>query len=346
MRAGAATEPAQWRNGLILSHSHIGDVLYRTCSLNALACGLPRCTWSYLVTPQGAELLLGNDSLHATLPFLHERSGHLQQEAIRELSRLHFDAVLCTNTFEIGSDLLLALRLRIPNRSAFTFKGWRGLVSHPAAISFPSPYPSYFQQMVTGLVGRDADWPLRPVVRWTDADRTLASRALRHLGIEGRFLICAPATRQPGAAPPELFMRVLRAIRAASDIPVLLIGAPPDWTLLQTISAAVDGHAAVLTVDLNLRALTFIFSQAAVAFTQDSGPRHLANAAGTPVLFLRNLLVPRVETGVYCAGETDLSPDDELLAPAAAVAVHRRTDARAAANTLLRLVHSRASVQS
>lgn len=346
MRAGGAADPSEWRNGLILSHTHIGDVLYRTCSLDALARGLPRCRWSYLVTPQGADLLLGNDSLHATLPLLDERSGRLSQPGIRELSRLGFDTVLCTNTFEIGSDLFLALRLRIPNRSAFTFKGWRGLVTHPAAASFPSPYPSYFQQMVAALVGRAPDWQLRPVVRWSEADRSLASRALRELGIEGRFLICAPATRQRGAAPPEVFVRILRALQEASTIPVLLIGAPGERALLQSIAGGMKGRAHVLTADLNLRALTFVFSQAAVAFTQDSGPRHLANAAGTPVVFLRNLVVPRVETGVYCVGETDLSPDDELVAPAAAVALHRRTDAGAAAHTLLRLVHSRTSVQS
>jgi ADP-heptose:LPS heptosyltransferase len=51
-------------------------------------------------------------------------------------------------------------------------------------------------------------------------------------------------------------------------------------------------------------------------FTADSGPRHLANAAGTPVVFVRNLWFPSAEAGPYCDTEVDVVPPEwESLPP-------------------------------
>ena len=47
----------------------------------------------------------------------------------------------------------------------------------------------------------------------------------------------------------------------------------------------------------------------------DSGPRHLANAAGIPVFFVPNLAVGKIETGAYLDTETDLAPDFEWVPP-------------------------------
>ena len=44
-----------------------------------------------------------------------------------------------------------------------------------------------------------------------------------------------------------------------------------------------------------------------LVFCPDSGPRHIANAVGTPVVFVRNLFSDRVETGSYCSNEWDLA---------------------------------------
>ena len=49
--------------------------------------------------------------------------------------------------------------------------------------------------------------------------------------------------------------------------------------------------------------------------TSDSGPRHIANAAGVPVFFIRNLWSNRIESGPYIDTETDLAPLDEHVPP-------------------------------
>ena len=50
---------------------------------------------------------------------------------------------------------------------------------------------------------------------------------------------------------------------------------------------------------LGLRALSCFLSHFATVLTTDSGPRHIANAAGVPVVFVRNVWSNAVETGVY-----------------------------------------------
>jgi ADP-heptose:LPS heptosyltransferase len=52
-----------------------------------------------------------------------------------------------------------------------------------------------------------------------------------------------------------------------------------------------------------------------VVISTDSGPRHLSNAAGVPVVFIRNLSFNKREAGVYCETEYDMAPDVESLAP-------------------------------
>ncbi len=55
--------------------------------------------------------------------------------------------------------------------------------------------------------------------------------------------------------------------------------------------------------------------------TTDSGPRHIANAAGVPVFFFRNLRSDPVETGAYLDTETDFCPPTLWLDPARHAAI-------------------------
>src|SRR5688572_9121316 len=106
---GAPGEPHKWRNGLILGHNHIGDVVYRTCSLDQLADGLPECEWSYLTSAESAELLEGNPAIRQVLPWCAgENAWDLLQGKFGELKQRQFDVVLCTNTLRHYPDLALS----------------------------------------------------------------------------------------------------------------------------------------------------------------------------------------------------------------------------------------------
>jgi ADP-heptose:LPS heptosyltransferase len=314
---GATSEPRAWRKGLIVGHNHIGDVLYRTCSLSQLAEGLPDCKWSYLASPSSAELLEGNPALSEVLPWnTGENSWDLDKGKFGELRRRNFDVVLCTNTLRHYPDLGLGVALGIPNRVAYSHKGLSGLITRPAPIEFPRPYAEYFRAMVADLTGRSPDWPLQPRVYPDDVDVSAAARARSELGLtdDARVVVCALTTRQAsGNWPRSHLVTALESARAELDFEIVLTGGPRDLPELDSVAREFSFPVRVLAGKLGLRALTAFFARCSAMLTLDSGPRHMGNAAGIPVLFARNLSHSREEAGKYCATEIDLAPQVEYL---------------------------------
>ncbi|MCX7590850.1 MAG: hypothetical protein N2255_04395, partial [Kiritimatiellae bacterium] len=92
-----------------------------------------------------------------------------------------------------------------------------------------------------------------------------------------------------------------------------LCGSADEELQLNSLQARFCPDAPVLAGRLNLRALTVFLKYCNLVFASDSGPRHLANAAGIPVVFLRNLNARRAEAGPYLDTETDLAPSLECL---------------------------------
>jgi ADP-heptose:LPS heptosyltransferase len=317
---GATSEPAAWRKGLIIGHNHIGDVLYRTCSLEMLARSLPQCEWSYLVSPQTAELLSNNPAISEVLPWNKgENSWELEDGKFSELRRREFDVVLCTNTLRHYPDLALSVALGVPNRVAFSYKGLSGLITRASPIEFPNPYAAYFRRMVADVAGIAPDWPLRPRVYPSEEDRSAAARAFADLFIaeSSQIVACSVTTRQAsGNWPKSHLLAALEAAHAERAFEVVLTGGPHDSEELAAAARELSFPVKVLAGGLSLRAFATFLSRCSALLTLDSGPRHLGNAAGVPVLFARNLSHSRIEAGKYCATEIDLGPAVEYLSDA------------------------------
>ncbi len=336
---GATSEPSAWRRGLILAHNHIGDVLYRTCSLQQLADALPECRWSYLTSPFSAPLLAGNPAIVEVLPWnAGENSWELTEGAFGDLRRREFDVVLCTNTLRHYPDLALAVALGIPNRVGFAYKGLSGLITRAAPITFPSPYPAYFRGLVADVANSDADWPLQPRV-FPDSDDIVAATAVRReFGFDDshRVVACSLTTRQAsGNWAASHLLAALETARARADFEVVLCGAAGDAAELETAARQLPFSLRVLAGRLGLRAYAAFLARCSALLTLDSGPRHLGNAAQIPVLFARNLSHSRVEAGKYCDSEIDLAPAVEYLSDEEARHVVSRVPVGDTANALI-----------
>ena len=317
---GQVTPPSQWRIGLIIAHNHIGDVLYRTPSLQALRDGLPQCEWSFLTTPSSAEILKGNPNVAEVIPWNRgEHSWEIDMAHRKELKARNFDVVLCTNTLRHYPDLILATKLGIPNRVGFAHKGLSGLITHPVAINFPSPFPGYFRALVGDVIGRVPDWSLTPEIFLDEVASSEAQRVIGALGLSGDrpVVACCLTTRQPhGNWPVDFMVNALAEARNANDMDIVLCGTAGDREGLKAISAKLGGRVYVAAGDLSLRGFGAFLRECTALFTLDSGPRHLGNAVGTRVLFARNMSHSQIEAGKYCATETDLAPDGEYLSDA------------------------------
>ncbi|HUQ48630.1 MAG TPA: glycosyltransferase family 9 protein [Gemmatimonadaceae bacterium] len=314
---GEIAEPVSWRKGLIIAHNHIGDVLYRTPSLQALRDGLPRCDWSFLTTPSSAEILKGNPNVSEVIPWNSgENSWDLDAAHKTELAARAFDVVLCTNTLLHYPDLILATTLGIPNRVGFAHKGLSGLITRAVRIDFPSPFPGYFRALVGDVIGRTPDWSLTPEIFLDEVASSEAQRVIAALGLTGDrpVVACCLTTRQPhGNWPADFMVSALAEARNATDIDIVLCGTAGDREGLNAIAAKLGGRVYVAAGDLSLRGFGAFLRECTALFTLDSGPRHLGNAVGTRVLFARNMSHSKIEAGKYCATEIDLAPDGEYL---------------------------------
>ena len=193
---GEPLPPQRWKRALILGANHIGDLLYRTASLEALKKGLPNCDFYYLTAPATAEILAGQPSLQAVLPFARSESlldlSHDHRGALRDL---RFDAALCTNSSSYWAQLLLAIRLGIPSRVGYTHKGFSGWVTHPT-MRYPQSFPR-ISRLRGSRDRQDPTWPLRPRCGRDAAEKDARARGSDTAWKDRPIARVLCATRQP-----------------------------------------------------------------------------------------------------------------------------------------------------
>src|SRR5262249_18307252 len=107
----------------------------------------------------------------------------------------------------------------------------------------------------------------------------------------------------------------LQLIHKHSGAQIVLSGSKQDAPVLHQFAATCRVPCQIMAGALSLRGLFYFLKKCSAVLAPDSGPRHIANAAGTPVVFIRNLYCSKVETGRYCENEIDLSPDVEFVPP-------------------------------
>lgn len=313
---GPKTASTTWRRGLIIGHTHIGDVLYRTCSLPALREHLPKCEWTYLTSSVSSEVLQGNPHVAEVLTSIRgENSWDLDQGAFKELQSRNFDAVLCSNTLRHYPDLALAVALGIPNRAGFSGKGFSGLITHPVALPFPAPYAAYFRAMVAEVVGRVPEWKLRPRLYPSEVNLQKAQDIWNRFALGACPVVaCSLSTRQArGNWPADVMLEILQHARARTEFDVVLCGASADARALSSLAENLPFDVRVLAGEASLLDFAAFLQKCSAILTLDSGPRHIGNALGIPVLFARNLSHSMIEAGRYCETEIDLAPPVEYL---------------------------------
>lgn len=315
---GPATPPSQWRRALIVGHGHIGDALYQTISLSSLASGLPHCEFDYLTTPVAAEVLARNPALANVLPWdTATRPGELSTSHMDALRATQYDAIICTNLVRHQEGLLLGLRLGIPNRVAFTHRGLSGLATLPVRLPHPMTPGQQSRVMAEAITGVADTSELRPRLFPTQGDLAAAADEFERLRLShaGAILACSLTTRQAvGQVPAEFFSRIISNVHDNDpSIQIVLCGSAEDEATLRYAASKISGDVAISSGRMSVLAYAAFMERCSAFFGMDSGPRHLANAAGVPVFFVRNMAVRASEAGSYCPGETDIAPAGEFL---------------------------------
>ncbi len=284
----------------VLRANNIGDFVLALPALEALRNAYPDAELVLLGTPMHVELLSGRpgpvDRVEIVPPYrgVREPNGlpedREEQEAFFErMRRERFDlAVQIHGGGRNSNPFLNRLGARVT-------AGLRTPDAAPLDLWVPYVYyqPEVLRYLeVVSLVGGRTDRP-SPHLEVTEADLAASRSAVSSS--------CEPlAILHPGASdprrwwPPEKFA-VVGDVLARAGVRVVVTGLAGEEGLCRAIVDRMSSEAISACGRTSLPALLGLLSRAQLVVASDSGPRHLAEALGTPTV------------GIYWCGNALLS---------------------------------------
>ncbi|OIP44836.1 MAG: lipopolysaccharide heptosyltransferase II [Deltaproteobacteria bacterium CG23_combo_of_CG06-09_8_20_14_all_60_8] len=303
-------------NILIVKLSAIGDVIHTLPALNALRRHYPDAHITWLVEEAAADLVVGHRAVDRVL--VSRRPAWLRQlcrgphrlaalaeirQFIRQLRDTRYDLIFdFQGLLKAGLLIFLAhgrrkigfgpgmqhqeysylfLNERVPAISMEMHALERGLQLLKAA-GVPAGEVIY-------------DLPVRPV------DRQRVAGLLAASGIHGARPLVAinPMTKWDTKNWDNGKFAVLAdRLLASYDVDLVFTGGPGDRPAVEKILAAMRGRGANLAGQTSLKELAALYERCRFLISTDTGPMHLAAAAGIPVVALFGPTAPW-RTGPY-----------------------------------------------
>lgn len=177
----------------------------------------------------------------------------------------------------------------------------------------PTPTLSYYLRLIEA-VGCEPDEA--PSMRlWhteEDDERALSLLAESRIDLrDGPVVVLVPGGNKPEKRwPPERFAKLANHLAQTHGAQVVVSGAPAESEVLEAVVEAAETPIGnLLSVGVELRVLKSVLNHAALVVTNDTGPRHVAAAMGTPVVSLFGP-TPLAWTVLDCPHErTIVAPD-------------------------------------
>jgi lipopolysaccharide heptosyltransferase II len=294
-RRAARSEPTPLgvRRVLVIEPWNVGDVVLATPVLRELRRRYPKAEISILAKPHARELLAGSGLVDDVVPFdlpwtAQSNKYRLTPAIVREMRALvrtlrarKFDMTL-DSRMDIRSNLLAAMT-GAPYRLGYDIGGGGWLLTH----SLPSNRDdSHKIDDWLALLDLFADAPSlatgerpRPTLVVTEDERERARRKLAEAGAKARPLIAYhPGGSHPGKRwPHQHFEDLIRELSTSlGGSHIIFLG--PD----EKDSSEWPSNAIVFRQPL--RELMALLTCCDVLVCNDSGPMHVADALGVPVV--------------------------------------------------------------
>ncbi|MCL4465755.1 MAG: glycosyltransferase family 9 protein [Chloroflexi bacterium] len=299
--------PRPPRKVLILRPDHIGDALFTTPALSALRRLLPQAEITCLVGPWAADVYERNPNVDRVrrLAFPGFGPGG-KRSPLEPYSLLRREAALLAND---GYDLALNLRYDfwwgvvlafvagIPSRLGYAVPECAPFLTEPLAYSAGRHEVAQNLALVAALAARGAareEWLAREL---TDArleypvgehERAVVAALCHELGARAAPLVAIhPGTR--GRAKlwtAEGWGAVADSLAERHGVEVLVTGSAAEEPLCRAVASRTRSQTVVLAGRTTLGELVGLFARCSLVLGVDSGPLHLAVAAGVPTVHL------------------------------------------------------------
>ena len=290
---------------LLLRPDHLGDVLLLGPALQRFRRIVPDARVTLLVGPWSGDVaahLPGIDEIvRIPFPGFDRSARHAPAASYRLLGtwaralrrRAPIAAVILRDDHWWGA--WLAKHAGIPIRVGADLPVVRDFLTHPVALTRPHVVEhnvALLDATARALGGEPLARPptavTDPLIWKTDADATAgANDLLAELGVAERFI-----TIHPGAGavvkrwPAARWAAVASRLSTATNTPVVFTGSADEAPLIAGIQSAMTTPSVSLAGQTPIALLAEVYRRAAVVLGPDSGPLHLAVAAGAPTVRL------------------------------------------------------------
>lgn len=272
----AGFDPAALERVLLVKLRAIGDAVLALPSLQALSRGLPKASISVVCPPAAVEVYAQDPRCAEVLPYRRDALGWLG--LVAALRRRRFQLAVCLHASYRSA--LLGRLSGAPWRSVRNHSGRDWFATLPSAE--PKEPKSIVQRdfdalRALGLAPRDA----RPRLAIPAEAHAQAAALWRRWGLRGPALLAFPGAGKPEKRwPLPNFLALARALKGRRK--VLFLTAPGEAGLGPQARAVGARWASVASLKL----LGALAALAGHALGNDSGPRHIAAAAGARTLTL------------------------------------------------------------
>jgi len=271
----------------LLKLSSIGDVVLASGVPHAIKLANPDCEITWVVERRCAELVEANPFVDDLIVVEDASLGALRRAGV-ELRRREFDTIL-----DLQGIIKSALLLRMSGaRRRVTGSFARPFAKRAATevVDCGSGHAAELYLRCAGAPGGDLS-AAQLVAPITEADRKFADEFLavhspltmHHSPLIG---LNPGASRADKRWPPERFASVADALVDEFGARVILFGAPSDRAIAEAVKSTIRHPVIDAVGKTTLRQLAALAERCAVFITNDTGPMHLAAAAGTRVVGL------------------------------------------------------------
>jgi lipopolysaccharide heptosyltransferase II len=290
--------PGRVRRILVRGPNWVGDAVMCTPALHAIRQAFAASEICLLARPAVAQLLKDHPILDRTIVYEHQgqHAGLMGRWRLaRILKRMQFDlAVLFPNAFDAA---LLAFLSRVPHRYGYATDGRSCMLTDTVPLPPEAKklhQVRYYEELVRPLC--PAYSPQPPSLHVSSDDEDQAARLLAGHEVASDCLLLGvnPGSMYGGAKRwlPDRFAAAADHIvkdwsvhaQSSATVRCVIVGAPGEEALGDEIASLMRVAPIVLSGKTSLGSLKAVIKRCRLFLTNDTGPMHIANALGVPVV--------------------------------------------------------------
>lgn len=287
--------PEEFQNILIMRTDRMGDVLLTTPAIAALRDAFPQASLSLLVRPQTRDLVADHPALHEVL--VDDRTQTHRGimgfwKLVRQLRSKQFDLAIVFHTKRRTN--ALAFLADIPYRLGYRNAKWGFLLTHGLKDHRhlgEKHERDYCLDVLKPLGIQTENHSLYISIQAVSEEWAEAWLKEEFLTIQDKIISVHPGASDPTKMwPPQYFAAVMNKLSDHLAYPMVLVGEKALQPVAAEILSQTRGRVIDLTGRTSVSQLVSLIKRSHLLISNDSGPVHVAEALGTPVvaIFTRN----------------------------------------------------------